>query len=64
MGPVTCAASSHHASMSITTSKMLQAEALKKGEEGVVLLACGSFNPPHRAHVRMLELAKVSAYSP
>ena len=27
------------------------------GREGVVLLACGSFNPPHKVHVRMLELA-------
>ena len=25
---------------------------------GVVLLACGSFNPPHNVHLRMLELAK------
>ncbi|QDZ24018.1 nicotinamide/nicotinic acid mononucleotide adenylyltransferase [Chloropicon primus] len=29
-----------------------------EGGSKVVLLACGSFNPPHKVHLRMLELAK------
>jgi nicotinamide mononucleotide adenylyltransferase len=40
----------------LTTTSFQEKEKGKK--KGVVLLACGSFNPPHRVHTGMLTLAK------
>ena len=36
----------------------LALERVRKGEKNIVLVACGSFNPPTRAHTAMFHTAR------